>query len=183
MTDFVTPLFNIPVPPGAKIRTTRDRERIQRGWKRLTNVEWELRRVQPNRTFYPGRPQLNDTKSVIQFINPPTNPRLQSIASNHALVRFSGIDMMARERSKRIADRRPDNYYNIPLAARLGRTNMFGKGPGLAVEKMQPLPMMNEKDERFLVKKVRFIEKTKNILPVRRQATESDYPAVPLAIR
>lgn len=183
MTDFITPLFNIPVPPGRKVRTTREREKIQAGWKRLTNTEWELRRVQPNRIFYPGRPQLNDTKPVIQFINPPENILLQRIANNTALVRYTGEDMMARERGRRIADRRPDNYYNIPLVNRIGRTNTFGKGPGLAVEKMQPLPMMNENDERQLVKKVRFIEATKNLMPIRRQAQEVDYPSIPVSVR
>jgi len=183
MTDFVTPLFNIPVPPGRTIRTTRDRQKIQNAWKKLTSVEWELRRKQPNRTFYPGRPQLNDTRNVMMFINQHTNPLLQRIASNTALVRISGEDKVSAERSRRIANTRPVTNYSVPLASRMGRTNMFGKGPGFAVEKLQPLPMMNDHDERQMVKKVRFIESTKNIMPIRRQATESVYPAAPVAIR
>ncbi len=179
MTDFPTPLLNIPIPPAGRPRSIAQLYDIQQQWSRLAGREWEHRRIEPNRVFFPGRPQISDSKGFMQFINPPTGP-LSKLFSRYApLVSFSGGDLLAAARSKRIANKRPTTNYHVPLIERIGNTNTFGKGAGLGIpQPMEPPPNFNPNDNTGTMKQVRFIESVKNQRPVRKitpTAAESDH--------
>ena len=156
-------------PNGSKNpRTVSQLESIVKQWSRLAGMEWQMRRVEPNLVYYPGRPQLNDSKPQMQFISMPKDSLLRRIAQS-PVVLLGGLDAYAKARAKRIALKRPTNYYNVPLAQRVGPTNTFGKGAGMGIpQPMEPPPNFNPDDNTPEMRKVRFIEKQKNMRPVRK---------------